>query len=595
MILTKKHPKRYAIFVFYDGEGIVDDYSTYFLRELQKVTDRILCIVNGKVTEEGIKKLQACSSEVLVRENKGLDITAYNLGLFRDGYDTLCSYDEAIVCNATVFGPFYPFSEMFDSMAKRDLDFWGISAFHEIPFDPNGTCKYHYLPQHLQSYFHVFRQDFMKTDDFRNWWKDLPEIHTYGEAIGFHEAIFTKEMSDRGYKWAAYCDPAPFEGFTWDPLRDFPRYQFEKQRCPIIKRRSFFQDYEEAFLRSGGECTLEALDYIRDHFDYDVDMIWKNLLRTEHMAEMKRRMHLNYILSSKLRLNKQPSEMTCALIIHLYYDDQAAVCREYAAHMPKGSDIYITVPDEAKREKARNAFRGLEEDYRIEYRITGNRGRDIAPFLCGCADVFLKYDLVCKIHDKKTRQTQPPTIGQSWGHMLYENVLHNDVFVENVIETFRKNPRLGMMMPPPPLHGPYFPTTGENEWGRNYKVTRELADQLKLKAPMSEKLEPIAPLGSVFWVRTDALRPMFEYGWKYEDFPEEPIDIDATVLHAIERLFPYCAQSQGYYSAWLLADSYAGTHIDNWSYINSGLELEESRRIQTFQEFHNFLDLVSKS
>jgi len=151
------------------------------------------------------------------------------------------------------------------------------------------------------------------------------------------------------------------------------------------------------------------------------------------------------------------------------------------------------------------------------------------------------------------------------------------------------------MMPPPPLHGPYFPTTGENEWGRNYKVTRELADQLKLKAPMSEKLEPIAPLGSVFWVRTDALRPMFEYGWKYEDFPEEPIDIDATVLHAIERLFPYCAQSQGYYSAWLLADSYAGTHIDNWSYINSGLELEESRRIQTFQEFHNFLDLVSKS
>ena len=134
MILTKKHPKRYAIFVFYDGEGIVDDYSTYFLRELQKVTDRILCIVNGKVTEEGIKKLQACSSEVLVRENKGLDITAYNLGLFRDGYDTLCSYDEAIVCNATVFGPFYPFSEMFDSMAKRDLDFWGISAFH-------GTCQ----------------------------------------------------------------------------------------------------------------------------------------------------------------------------------------------------------------------------------------------------------------------------------------------------------------------------------------------------------------------------------------------------------------------------------------------------------------------
>lgn len=595
MILKDKHPKRYAIFVFYDGEGIVDDYNCYFLRELQKVTDRILCIVNGKVNAEGLKKLKAVSSEVLVRENEGLDITAYNIGLFRDGYDKLKSYDEVIVCNGTVYGPFYPFSEMFDTMAAKDLDFWGISVFHKLGFDPNHTCKYGYLPQHIQSYFQVYRKDFVKTDDFRNWWKNMPKIHTYGEAIGFHEVIFTKEMSEKGYKWAAYCDPKPFEGYTLDPLRDFPTYLIDKQRCPVVKRRSFFQDYDEAFQRGGGESTQDAFRYIGKHFNYDVNMIWDNLLRITNMAELKRRLHLNFVLSSEIRKKKEPSKMKTALFLHLYYEDQGAFCRRYASHMPKGCDIFITVPTDEKKKNAAELFRTLESDHHVEIKVVQNRGRDLGPFLTDLRDAICDYDLIVKVHDKKTMQTYPPTIGHSWEHMLFENVLHNETFIDNVIATFEEQPHLGLLVPPPPLHGPYYPTTGENDWGGNFEVTKELARKLNLHVPMSEDREPIAPLGSIFWCRTDALRPLLDYNWKYEDFPEEPAATDRTILHAIERIFPFCAQQMSYYSGWLLCDTWAGTHMDSWSYINESLELEESRRIRTFQEFVPFLDLVSKS
>ena len=102
----------------------------------------------------------------MIRPNEGYDITAYKKGLFRYGYEKLLEYDEAFICNDTLFGPIHPFSEMFDAMAGRDLDFWGITAFHEVPFDPFGTVKYGYLPQHIQSFFQVFRKDFMKTADF---------------------------------------------------------------------------------------------------------------------------------------------------------------------------------------------------------------------------------------------------------------------------------------------------------------------------------------------------------------------------------------------------------------------------------------------
>ena len=70
---------------------------------------------------------------------------------------------------------------------------------------------------------------------------------------------------------------------------------------------------------------------------------------------------------------------------------------------------------------------------------------------------------------------------------------------------------------------------------------------------MNIEKEPVAPLGSMFWVRTKALRVLFDHDWQYEEFPPEPIETDATVLHAIERIYPFCAQHEGYYPGlWLI-------------------------------------------
>ncbi len=589
MILQKNTANRLGIFVFYDKDGIADEYNFYFIEELKKQVSRLLVICNGDVEEEAGKRFSGIADEVMMRGNEGFDITAYHLGLKKYGYNRDGKFDEVIICNSTMFGPVYPFREMFEKMAVRDLDFWGITNFHEVPFDPFGTVKYGMLPKHVQSFFMVFRKSLTMSPEFQKYWEDMPQITSYEQAIGYHEAIFTKEFADKGFQWAVYADSEELEGYTYDPLRDFPRLMIEEKHCPVIKRRSFFHEYGEALSRSGGEGTREAMEYIEKHTDYDTSMIWKNILRLQNMADVKKRMHLNYVLPTGIRLNKEEKKLKTALVIHIYYEELAAMCAEYAANVPENVDIYVTVPDEKKLENAKNAFAGVK-NHTIDYRIVGNIGRDVAPFLVGCKDLIDKYDLIAKVHDKKVYQVVPMSIGDSWGHMCFENMLKNTTYIDNVIATFEENPFLGLLTPPVPVHGPYYPTTGKGEWGDNFKVAKELAEKLGLKVDMNPEKEPVAPLGSMFWVRTKALKGLFDYGWEYTDFPPEPIETDATVLHAIERIYPFCVQNEGYYAGWLMADSYAGIQLTNWRFMND----EMSRAAMKHMGVSRFRELIDK-
>lgn len=633
LIITDKSPRRLAVYVFHDAEGIVDQYVEVFLRGLREEVSLLRVVVNGSVDEAGRHLLEAVSDELMIRDNVGYDITAYREGLFKDGYEALCAFDEAVICNDTLYGPIHPFGEMFGAMAGRDLDFWGITEFAGVPYDPFGTIACGFIPRHVQSFFQVFRRDFMRTDDFRLWWENMAPITRYEEAIAAHEAVFTKAMEDKGYRWAVYCDCPELKDYTLDVLRDFPAYALRDKGCPVMKKRTFYQDYGEAFERSGGEAAREAFDYIKNETTYDEQLMVKNLLRTCHMADLKKRLHLNYIVPSghvrgeRTHVEKaapamypdssaapatasvqvlpgggmapghagRASSLRTALMLYIYYDDLAEECASCASHMPSGTDIFVTVPDERKLFRVRPFFDELSKDHRIEFRVSGNRGRDVAPFLVTMKDVFFDYDLVLKLHDKKVAQIPQLSVGHAWQDLCFDCLLPSEEFALNVIRLFEDHPSLGILTPPVPVHGPYFPTTGHGEWGENYEVTRQTAEMLGIRAPMSPDREPVAPLGSEFWVRTEALRPLFAHDWELEDFPAEPVAIDGTLLHAIERLYPFAAQQAGFYSAWLLSDSYARIHMDNWRYMNGGLAACEAARTGGFKPFREFLSRVEVS
>ena len=592
MKLNDKKASRCAIFVFYDKYGIVDRYITFFLEGLKKCVDRVIVVCNGELNDAGMQAFKTITDEVIVRPNVGYDVTAYKCGLEHISFEKFNDYDEILLTNSTMFGPIYPFEEMFEKMDEKDLDFWGMTVFHKHEGDPFGTIEYGYIPKHIQSFFMVFRKSLTTSEEFKDFWKTFPEIKGYKDAVGKFETVFTKKIEDKGFKWDVYCNSDELEGYTYEPMRDYARYLIEEKRCPIMKKRAFFQDYEEAFSRSGGETVYEAFNYIDMHTDYDVDMIWETLLRLQNMADIKKRLHLNYILSSHLPINREIESKKVALIVHVYYEELAEFCAGYAANMPDYVDIYVTAPNEEKLKTVKAAFDKLNRT-NIDYRVVGNIGRDVAPFLVGCKDVIDKYDIICKVHDKKVYQVKPMSIGGSWGYKCFENTLKNRVFIENVIKTFEDNPRLGILTPPVPNHGPYYPTTGKGEWGDNFDATKELAEQLNINVDMVREKEPIAPLGSMFWFRTKSLKTLFDHDWQYSEFPEEPIADDSTVLHAIERLYPFCAQHEGYYSGWLMVDSYARIEMTNYKFINDKLVAALKEKVGNLP-FNVILDAVNQ-
>lgn len=79
------------------------------------------------------------------------------------------------------------------------------------------------------------------------------------------------------------------------------------------------------------------------------------------------------------------------------------------------------------------------------------------------------------------------------------------------------------------------------------------------------------PFGSVFWFRVKALAPLFDHGWKHEDFPPEPLPQDGTISHAIERIYPFVAQGAGYYPAQAMSADYAVARCDSMQAYASGL------------------------
>ena len=309
--------KRAAIFFFFDAEGVVDRYVDHFLRDLKKSTDHLLVVCNGNLTGEGRSLLLQSADDVLVRENSGFDIWAYKRGLEHLTWKKIEDYDELVLCNFTAFGPLYPFEEMFSEMERRELDFWGITKFNKVNYDPFGTICYNYIPEHLQSNFIAVRKKLFMSREYRDFWENMTPVVNYQEAIGKYEAIFTKKFADLGFTWDTYVKMDDLKDMATQPLLLCSWELVKNRRCPIIKRRMFFQSHFDILNEIDGSNCRKTMEYIEKHCDYDTSMIWENLLRTVHMDDIRCAMNLNYILPSNFC--GAPSRGKTALIFHLYF------------------------------------------------------------------------------------------------------------------------------------------------------------------------------------------------------------------------------------------------------------------------------------
>lgn len=245
-------PKRLGIYVYWDGQAEAKKYALYYIGHLLEVCQRVLVVVNGKLKEEGIQSFQSLGAEVILRPNEGYDFAGWRDGFQHIGWDRVKTFDEVVLCNSSCYGPVGgSFQPMFDKMAGKEADFWGISRY------PQDGRR---IPAHIQSYFFVFRKRLAGYSQFQKYWETLPIFKSWKQAVRKGEAQFTRLFEVQGFKGETLIDCSQFEKRFHNPTILFP-IQLMEQGSVLVKKEGVYGTLWRVFL--GYQC---------EHFYEDIEL-----------------------------------------------------------------------------------------------------------------------------------------------------------------------------------------------------------------------------------------------------------------------------------------------------------------------------------
>lgn len=333
--------------------------------------------------------------------------------------------------------------------------------------------------------------------------------------------------------------PAPRADFNGDPLAEMPG-AFLRAGAAFLATRALTIDPFEALDRSSQNETAAAVDLVRAASPRWADAIESWLVARYPVDRVRDVLGTTFIVTPAATA----PDIRAAVFAHLYYEDQFPQNADVLAALPASIDLHLSVRDHA-------AVTAVEREFRSRGRVVASvsiappRGRDVAALLLTFADSIRDYEVVCFIHDKKTSGgLGRPQIGDSFRRLLWDSLLGDEGHVCGILALFVERTRLGLLVPPLPIHSEYGQLLGRG-WTSNFDVARELATDIGLVGTFTEAERPLA-MGTCFWCRPDALAPLFDARLALESFPPEPMGTDGTVNHAVERLLPFVAHDRGY-------------------------------------------------
>jgi hypothetical protein len=231
------------------------------------------------------------------------------------------------------------------------------------------------------------------------------------------------------------------------------------------------------------------------------------------------------------------------LHVHFYYPELHADFLNRLAGNAAQCDLLLSTTDNNKARVLRKATANYSRG-EVLIRVVPNRGRDIGAFLTAFSkDILEGYNIIGHVHSKRSLFTADLTIGERWRNFSWENLIGGiHPMLDIILRRFADDEQLGIVFPDDPHLC---------DWDFNRPIAEKLAKQIGIKEPLPPFFD--FPVGTMFWARTAALTPLFNLGLDWNDYPKEPVPIDGTILHALERILPLTARYAGY--------RYAATYI----------------------------------
>lgn len=265
--------------------------------------------------------------------------------------------------------------------------------------------------------------------------------------------------------------------------------------------------------------------------------LWKRVLRRPVLTAMRAsEMAAGLVYASapfqRLRAARwsgasAPAGVRAAVLAHVYYPELWDEILAVRATLPDGAPIVVTAPP-AQAAALRTRTGG---DASVVILEQPNRGRDIAPFLFALNSGALdRFDAVLKIHTKKSPHLRQ---GDLRRRVFFTALAGSRAATARALAQFAEA-KVGIVGP-----GAYF-RTAPVYWMANRARVEALAAQIGAP-PRLGFFE-----GSMFWARPAALAPLRALDLSAEAFEAEAGQLDGTLHHAIERVFPLAAAAAGY-------------------------------------------------
>jgi lipopolysaccharide biosynthesis protein len=221
-----------------------------------------------------------------------------------------------------------------------------------------------------------------------------------------------------------------------------------------------------------------------------------------------------------------------AVVAHLYYEDIWPEIRTALAAIEESFDLFVSVGLNASERIVMDikSFYPLAKVLRFE-----NRGRDVLPFMALInSGVLFNYDLICKVHSKRSLHRED---GDRWRNTLLGGVLGSNTLVERIGRAFKSDPDLGIVVAQGQIYG-----SRDEHWVDNRSRVIELGRRIGIEdIPAGSTF----PGGSMYWIRPFVLRSIAGLALTPDDFEAEPLGIDGTTGHAVERLIGLACHDAG--------------------------------------------------
>lgn len=365
------------------------------------------------------------------------------------------------------------------------------------------------------------------------------------EVVKQYERKLTRHFADLGYSYDTYANTSVNE--SQDPRNQF--FQCDYLSCEMMKKRNFpflkrkQMAYNTLYCQTQENIAL-SIEHIDKETNYDVNLIWKNLIRTQHSSDLQRSLGLQYILADTPEISEKKHD-NVLICVHAGWENAVEAVCEYLEGVEDVCDVRIFA-DGA----------GVMECY---------RERGFAAILSGCADIEIlrmielkKYQYICLLHDADLSSEQIPSCsGKSYFFNIWENLLKQPGYISSVVELLEAKPYIGMLMPPVPIFGKWLGEIGFG-WKQRYTEMKGYLSELRINAVTDVRIPPINVTDN-FWIKADVLKVLaekFSLSLNGKRIPEQ----------AYGYLWNYIVQDSGYLTGVVESAFYAAMNETNYHY-----------------------------